>query len=199
MKNDEHPLLIIIEPSDLVYEGLCALVKQHAIQARVMRLHDPEELESLNERPEKQLVVMNPSLTINRLKWFLYLVQQKSGTKWFALVYCHFSKEVLHHFHGVIDIASPGHEIASQLAEGLADSTEKDHPPEHLSEREKEVLLLLVQGLQNKEIAERLHISIHTVISHRKNIAQKTGIRSQAGLVIYAISNKLIPIESLGM
>jgi DNA-binding CsgD family transcriptional regulator len=58
------------------------------------------------------------------------------------------------------------------------------------------VLKLLVQGSSNKEIADKLNISIHTVVSHRKNIIQKTGIKSQAGLTIYAISNKIISLDS---
>lgn len=65
---------------------------------------------------------------------------------------------------------------------------------EELSEREKEVLMLVVQGLINKEIADKLHLSLHTVIAHRKNIARKLNIHSTAGLTIYAIVNKLIEV-----
>ncbi len=68
---------------------------------------------------------------------------------------------------------------------------------EELSEREKEVILELVNGLSNKEIADKLCISVHTVISHRKNIARKLNIHSVAGLTIYAIVNNLVNIESL--
>lgn len=65
---------------------------------------------------------------------------------------------------------------------------------EELSEREKEVVTLVVQGLINKEIADKLHLSLHTVIAHRKNIARKLNIHSTAGLTIYAIVNKLIEV-----
>jgi len=65
---------------------------------------------------------------------------------------------------------------------------------EELSDREKEVLTLVVQGLINKEIADKLHLSLHTVLSHRKNIAKKLNIHSTAGLTIYAIVNKLVDI-----
>jgi len=65
---------------------------------------------------------------------------------------------------------------------------------EELSGREKEILKLVVQGLLNKEIADQLHLSLHTVIAHRKNIARKLNIHSTAGLTIYAIVNKLVDI-----
>jgi DNA-binding CsgD family transcriptional regulator len=66
-----------------------------------------------------------------------------------------------------------------------------------LTEREKEVLALVALGHPNKEIADKLFISIHTVISHRKNITEKLGIKSISGLTVYAILNKLIDTENI--
>ena len=68
---------------------------------------------------------------------------------------------------------------------------------EELSERETDVLVQVVKGLSNKEIADVLCISTRTVISHRKNIARKLNIHSTAGLTIYAIVNKLVDLERL--
>ncbi|MFR9619844.1 MAG: LuxR C-terminal-related transcriptional regulator [Rikenellaceae bacterium] len=67
-------------------------------------------------------------------------------------------------------------------------------PKDILSPREVEVLKLVVEGLINKEIAERLNISITTVISHRKNIIEKVGVKSVAGLTIYAVMKRFIEI-----
>lgn len=58
-----------------------------------------------------------------------------------------------------------------------------------LTNREIEILKLIVQGYMNKEIAEKLNISLNTVLSHRKNIISKTGIKTISGLTFYAISN----------
>lgn len=66
-----------------------------------------------------------------------------------------------------------------------------------LSEREKEILVSVAQGLLNKEIADKHHISINTVITHRKNITRKTGIKTVPGLTVYAILNNLIDINSI--
>lgn len=66
-----------------------------------------------------------------------------------------------------------------------------------LGEREKDVIVALVQGMSNKEVAEHLCISVNTVITHRRNIARKLQIHSPAGLTIYAIVNNLIDISAV--
>ena len=66
-----------------------------------------------------------------------------------------------------------------------------------LSDRERDVIIGVVQGLQNKEIADHLCISVNTVITHRRNIARKLQIHSPAGLTIYAIVNGLVDISSV--
>ena len=66
-----------------------------------------------------------------------------------------------------------------------------------LSDREKDVIVALVQGMSNKEIADHLCISTNTVITHRRNIARKLQIHSPAGLTIYAIVNGLVDISSV--
>jgi len=66
-----------------------------------------------------------------------------------------------------------------------------------LSDREKDVVISLVQGMSNKEIAQHLCISTNTVITHRRNIARKLQIHSPAGLTIYAIVNKLVDISQI--
>ena len=66
-----------------------------------------------------------------------------------------------------------------------------------LSDREKDVIVALVQGMANKEIADHLCISINTVITYRRNIARKLQIHSPAGLTIYAIVNGLVDISSV--
>lgn len=68
---------------------------------------------------------------------------------------------------------------------------------EMLSDRERDVIIALVQGMSNKEIADHLCISINTVITHRRNIARKLQIHSPAGLTIYAIVTGLVDISAV--
>lgn len=80
---------------------------------------------------------------------------------------------------------------------GQPDTEETKSSSEELTEREKEVLIELVKGFTNKEIGENLNLSVHTVISHRKNITRKLDIKSSSGLTIYAIMNQLISIDEV--
>lgn len=66
-----------------------------------------------------------------------------------------------------------------------------------LSSREKDILICVAKGLINKEIADLYNISIHTVITHRRNITRKTGIKTVAGLTVYALLNNLIDPSSV--
>lgn len=79
-------------------------------------------------------------------------------------------------------------DVTAKLSEIIKVAEGKDA----ISDREREIIVCLVQGLSNKEIANRLFISVHTVITHRRNIARKLQIHSLAGLTIYAIANDLI-------
>lgn len=81
--------------------------------------------------------------------------------------------------------------ISSMVFKGGQENTDA------LSDRERDVIIGVVQGMQNKEIADHLCISTNTVITHRRNIARKLQIHSPAGLTIYAIVNGLVDISSV--
>ena len=68
---------------------------------------------------------------------------------------------------------------------------------EVLSDREKDVIICVTKGMNNKEIADYLFLSVHTVATHRRNISNKLQIHTTAGLIIYAIANKLVNIEDV--
>lgn len=76
-------------------------------------------------------------------------------------------------------------------------STDNQESGHELSPREIEVLIQVTKGLINKEIAEKLNISLTTVISHRKNITDKLGIKSVSGLAIYAVMHGYIEADRI--
>lgn len=67
-----------------------------------------------------------------------------------------------------------------------------------ISKRENDVVRCIALGMTNKEIADNLYISTHTVIAHRKNITKKLGIKTVSGLTVYAILNNLVELEEIG-
>ena len=83
---------------------------------------------------------------------------------------------------------------ATRLEQRMAVTREES---EELSAREKEILVCVARGMLNKEIADRCNISIYTVITHRKNITRKTGIKTVAGLTVYALLNNLIDLNTI--
>lgn len=87
--------------------------------------------------------------------------------------------------------------VALQDNSGEAIMEDDEVTRETLSDREREIVHLVVCGLSNKEIAAKLFISFNTVLTHRKNIARKLNIHSVAGLTIYAIVNKIVDIKDV--
>lgn len=94
--------------------------------------------------------------------------------------------------------------IEQQLKESGATSDtaqrnvqERKDKTEALSEREKDIVRCVAKGMSNKEIADALFLSVHTVTTHRRNISNKLQIHTAAGLTIYAISNKLLNLNDI--
>ena len=84
------------------------------------------------------------------------------------------------------------------LEETALEGRKSDSPEDNtLTSREKEILVCVAKGMLNKEIADVLNISIHTVITHRKNITHKTGIKTVAGLTVYALLNNLLEVGEI--
>ncbi len=93
-----------------------------------------------------------------------------------------------------LEAKSKQNDVSVKISNMISQNPENN---EALSEREKDVIVSLAQGMTNKEIADHLCISINTVITHRRNIARKLQIHSPAGLTIYAIVNNLVDISSV--
>ncbi len=121
----------------------------------------------------KTIVLTNGSANCAALSDYPQIDIQQSEAKILSSI-----KALQNHAHG----ATHGQAEVAEPAEDL------------LSPREVEVAKLLVEGLINKEIASRLNIGLTTVITHRKNIFEKLGIRSLAGLTIYAIMKRYIEL-----
>ena len=94
------------------------------------------------------------------------------------------------HFDEVIFKSDNHGEIVSKIERHL--SSLHSGQSNRISSREREILKLVASGYSNKQIAAKLFISIHTVITHRKNITMKLGVKSISGLTLYAIINNIV-------
>lgn len=109
-------------------------------------------------------------------------------------------EEAIKQFDGVIGIYDDPVAIVRKLRDSIGNRQEQsDNEGQELSAREKEILICVAKGMLNKEIADECNLSIHTVITHRKNITRKTGIKTVAGLTVYALLNNLIDPGSVEM
>lgn len=188
--------IVVLEPSYMVYEGLLSVLNQLNLLVVCHRAGSLQDIQLLSLKSVIDVVVANPVYLSNQPKVLNALKRELSDTRWMALVYGCFDPGLLSPFDEILSIYDSPEMIASKIRKPLAESTEKDQP-ELLSDREIEVLRQLVAGKTNKEIADALSISTHTVITHRKNISHKTGIKSVSGLTIYAVVNHFLTIDSL--
>lgn len=113
-----------------------------------------------------------------------------------AVLTCALDEDSQRQFDAVISLGESAGSIIKKVKDvAFGESLEPRTDESVLSAREKEVLVCVAKGMQNKEIADLFNISTNTVISHRKNISRKTGIRSIAGLTVYALLNNLLDIN----
>ena len=193
MKSDKK--IIIVEPSPIVSAGLASYfddMKQVSIVSQLDRI----------DRMEEKLAAYNPDiLIINPLliaydtnEHFLKICRDFSNVIPVALVTSYVDAGILKQFKDVIEINDSKQKVVTKIFNLLSDNTLTQDKPEsvELSNRETDVLVALVKGLTNKEISDKLYISVHTVITHRKNIVRKTGIKSVSGLTVYALLNNLV-------
>ena len=196
MTNSKTYRIVIIEPYSIIAQGLRLMIddiRGFEVCAIIADGHYMERITSL--RPD--IVVINPTVIDLKKRCELdELAAKVPQAALAALVYQYVEPSVLKLFKIIIDISDSREKIAVKLRQ-LSDTGEQSVESTELSEREKEVLVAVAKGYTNKNIAEQYHLSIHTVITHRKNLTRKTGIKSVSGLTVYAIVNNLIDIKEV--
>ena len=179
--------LLIVEPSELIIEGLKSFLEG---QIRFKVLEPEMSADNLTERllaARPDIVLINPTLVDNVAR-----LRGEHPMAIVALVYQYVERDALKSYDAVVDIRDSRAEVIETLAQVSPGEATTGKNNYELTKRETAVLVQLAQGKTNKEIADALNVSVHTVISHRKNITHKTGIKSVAGLTVYAMLNNLI-------
>jgi len=189
--------IAILEPSQIICNGLSDILLQLHDHTHIYHFDSMKEVFEGIPEYNINVVILNPSFIKNSNKF----IQKKtlfSSVFWIGILYSVFDRKILNLLNSTIQITDSLEDISEIMQKPETSSCLQKNisGPKQLTEREMEVLKQIALGLSNKEIGDKLNISIHTVISHRKNIIRKTEIKSQAGLTIYAISNKIINIEN---
>jgi DNA-binding NarL/FixJ family response regulator len=192
-----YKTIAIIEKSNIIKEGLTYLLKAHNVCMQIAKLDSIDDWFFIFKDEKPDMIIINP----DRLKdTDIDKIRQKIGISdkvpIIGLLYQYFDREVYNMFVSTIYITDTEDIILGKLR-NKQKKEQDDETGEKLTDREKSVLKLLLKGLSNKEVAEKLAISPHTVITHRKNIVEKTGIRSLSGLAIYAILNNITDMDEI--
>lgn len=200
MKNNETLRIAIAETSVIIRSGLSSALKRLSnVKVQPIELLSVEALNDCLRTQYPEMLIVNPAFgdyfDVNRFR------EETTGKKirLIALVTSFVDASLLSKYDESVSIFDDL-ETLSKKIHGLQDvgkgESETDNP-DTLSLREKEIVICVVKGMTNKEMAEKLFLSIHTVITHRRNICKKLQIHSAAGLTIYAIVNKLVSLSEV--
>lgn len=200
--NSESLSVVIADASVIIRSGLATVLRRIPnLNVHPTEVFSMEALNNYLHMHMPDIIVINPSFG----GWFdLHAFrahhEKLSGVKFMALVSTVIDSNLLKDYDDTLSICDTVEQIAAkfeQLLHTEAEEMETDSNQEVLSQREKEIITCIVKGMTNKAIADRLYLSIHTVITHRRNIARKLQIHSPAGLTIYAIVNKLVELKDI--
>lgn len=188
--------ILVAEPSYLIRKGMSALLNELKAVTQVEEISGADDLREslLNLMPH--IIIINTS--ISSLPEVERCMKKHAGDTTVISIFnsplpSSSNEKTLSVFDGKDVLLT---KLRNQV-KSIQQSTSHQENSEELSEREKEVLQKVALGKTNKEVANELFISAHTVISHRKNITRKLGIKTVSGLTVYAILNQLISLDDI--
>jgi len=200
MTTQTNQRIIIIEPSTIVFAGLQSIIERMHIAESIYHVTELDTITQKLAQLRADIIIVNTAVFgFHKNLSIKSIFKDCTHASIIAFVSQYSDSQFLKQFDDIIDIYDDAQTISTKIRhiieQDTIDITETDTT--ELSEREQEVLIAVVKGLINKEIASTLNISIHTVMSHRKNITRKTGIKSISGLTVYALFNNLIKQEDV--
>lgn len=188
-----------IGSAHIIQYGISTLIREHLGAHRISAYKDPGLLNNFPSEQFPDVILIDAGIIESNTKIINSLRKEFPQTPWIGYQYQFINSGLIQICDDIISIDQTLDEIVASISKSITIDRESGEELKSgiLSDRETDVLRLLVTGHSSKEIADRLNISINTVISHRKNISQKTGIKSLAGLTIFAVSRKVISMSSL--
>ncbi|MGC9151317.1 MAG: response regulator transcription factor [Microbacter sp.] len=196
-KNELYQVAVA-EPFELIRKGLIALLKQSVkLKMHFTEIETPDELFMALKTHTFHLLFINPLFFGYDVRKKIRNCSSSDQLKIVAVSSIKLNNALQSQFDASLSVYDNAQTLANIVASLNLSSTSSTLQHPALSLREQEIIILVVKGLTNKEIANRLFISTHTVMAHRRNIAKKLQIHSTAGLTIFAIVNKLVSLEEI--
>jgi DNA-binding NarL/FixJ family response regulator len=187
--------VLIAETSYLVRKGLVSLLEQTDGVTELKAAGHPDTIVQTLKEFSPDIILLNSAI-------------QMPVTHDKLLSLLHDKARFIYIINTPLPEDSPANHISvfdtkNKLTEKLShhlkqyESAEEKEETEELTPREKLILKHVALGYTNKEIATKLFISTHTVISHRKNITRKLDIKTVSGLTVYSLINGIIKMEDI--
>ena len=187
--------ILIAESSPIISAGLSSFfndMNQIAVASIVDNIDDLQD-KIIMHNPD--VLIINPIMLGCMLNTFVkQMTQNHPNINRVALVTSYVDKNILKNFKEVIELSDNKQKVINKMLnlQNNNDEASAQNESVDLSNREVDVLVCVAKGMTNKDISDMLNISVHTVITHRKNIVKKTGIKSVSGLTVYALLNNLV-------
>jgi len=188
----------LADKSVLILKGLKSILKDTGMVNVNRELSTWDSVIRCVNLNNPEFLIFNYDLIKNKDKKNLKLFFNKGINLKFIVVY---NEELPDYIKSQCIASVSIYEEENKIITILKDALKLEHNStkdfHELSNREKAVVRCISLGMTNKEIADNLFISSHTVIAHRKNITKKLGIKTVSGLTVYAILNKLVNLEEI--
>ena len=190
--------IAVINPSAILFEGLRLILKGSEYPLNIDRYISTADILT-KENELYDIIIVDSTSFQNSVKHFRRVLDCFSESAILGFVTSTAPRDFTESCRELIYIDDAPSKIVGvieKLANNLNNGNKvlSENP---LSEREREVLILLVKGYTAKEIAAKLFISTHTVVTHRKNISTKLGIRTTSAMAIYAVSANLVTLDDI--
>lgn len=191
--------IIVADTAPLVLAGFAGcLRKLSGLHVNIIETTSKSQLMELARKNDIDLVIVNPTFGGYFNPMELRNISLNSDLKIFTIEMGKLPPQVLSLYDDSLHITDDLNAIGDKIKRACSVSQKSNvEEKETLSNREKEIVSYVVKGFTNQEIADKLFLSVHTVITHRRNIAKKLEIHSATGLTIYAIVNKIVDLSEI--
>lgn len=187
----KHYSIALVTESEIFAAGITAILTHvQGFHLNIMRYQPDNAIDAILENMHAMAIVDPLAMSATEIKAL------SRSIKVVALETTRLPHSISACCDAVIPIYAAPDTIITTVKQ-LLTAEEEEKEKCDLSPRERDVVVSIVKGLSNKEIADALNISVNTVMTHRRNIASKLQIHSPAGLTIYAIMNKLIKLSEV--